>query len=120
MTTAPVAGSWSLCEHPRMVRFLVVYETPADPDAFDRHYREVHVPLATALPGLRRYTVSRNSTDVRGGAPFYLAAELDWDSMDDLHAAFTSAEGRAAAADVAELAPDGKVRSMVFEVDEIV
>lgn len=25
-----------------MVRFLVVYETPSDPAAFDRHYREVH------------------------------------------------------------------------------
>lgn len=29
-----------------MVRFLVVYEKPQDPEEFDRHYREVHLPLA--------------------------------------------------------------------------
>ena len=33
-----------------MVRFLVVYDTPEDPEAFDRHYREVHIPLATRTP----------------------------------------------------------------------
>ena len=102
-----------------MVRFLVVYEAPGDPDAFDRHYREVHVPLAKKLPGLRRYTVSRNGAAVRGGEPFYLVAELDWDDMDALRAAFASPEGQATAHDVAELAPDGRVRSMIFEVDEV-
>jgi uncharacterized protein (TIGR02118 family) len=102
-----------------MVRFLVVYETPADPEAFDLHYREVHIPLAKKLPGLRRYTVSRNAAPVRGGEPFYLVAELDWDDMDALRAAFASPEGQATARDVAELAPDGRVRSMIFEVEEI-
>ena len=37
------------------VRFLALYETPTEPEAFDRHYREVHIPLARQLPGLRRY-----------------------------------------------------------------
>ncbi|MCW2919105.1 MAG: ethyl tert-butyl ether degradation protein EthD [Actinomycetia bacterium] len=37
------------------VRFLALYETPADPESFDRHYREVHI-----LPGLRRYAVGRD------------------------------------------------------------
>jgi len=34
-------------------------------------------------------------------------------------AAFASAQGAATAADVAELAPEGGVRSMVFEVEEV-
>ena len=101
-----------------MVRFLVVYETPRDPAAFDRHYREVHVPLAKKLPGLRRYTVSRNAAPVRGGAPFYLVAELDWDDMDALRAAFASPEGQATARDIAELVPDGGIRSMIFELND--
>lgn len=74
-----------------MMRFLVVYETPREPAAFDLHYREVHIPLAKKLPGLRRYTISRNAAAVRGGEPYYL---------------------------VAELAPNG-VRSMTFEVQEL-
>jgi hypothetical protein len=47
-------------------RFLAVYETPTDPKAFDRHYRDVHIPIAQRLPGLRRYVVSRDIAAVRG------------------------------------------------------
>lgn len=102
---------------PRMVRFLVVYEEPEDAEAFDRHYRQVHVPLAKRLPGLRRYTVNRGGAPVRGEAPFHLVAELDWDDMAALEAAFASPEGRAAAADVEQLR--ATVRSMIFEVEEL-
>lgn len=59
-----------------MVRFLVLYKQPHDPAAFDRHYREIHIPLAKKLPGLRRYTISRDPGAVRGGEPYYLIAEL--------------------------------------------
>src|ERR1039457_2495216 len=51
-----------------MVRFLVLYDKPQDAAAFDRHYREVHVPMAEKLPGLRRYTVSHNPAPIRVSA----------------------------------------------------
>jgi uncharacterized protein (TIGR02118 family) len=107
-------------ENIAMVRFLVLYGKPSDADAFERHYREVHIPLAKQLTGLRRYTISRQMAHVRGGEPFYLAAELDWDSMELLQQAFESPLGKATARDVANLAqwsPD--VRSMVYEVEEV-
>jgi uncharacterized protein (TIGR02118 family) len=78
----------------------------------------VHIPLGRRLPGLRRYTVSRDVTAVRGGPPYYLVAELDRDTMDELRAAFASAEGRATAADAAHLAGLAPVRSMIFTADE--
>lgn len=78
------------------VRFLALYETPTDPEAFDRHYREVHIPLGRQLPGLRRYAVSRDVAAVRG-VPYYLVAELEWDTMEELRTAFASPEGRASA-----------------------
>ena len=34
-------------------RFLVLWGTPQDPDFFERHYREIHVPLVKKLPGGR-------------------------------------------------------------------
>lgn len=98
-------------------RFLAVYETPADPVAFDRHYREVHIPLLRQLPGLRRYTVSRDVTALHG-EPYYLIAELDWDTMDELRAAFATAEGRATAADAARLQELAPVRRMIFVAGE--
>jgi uncharacterized protein (TIGR02118 family) len=99
-------------------RFLALYETPADPGAFDRHYREIHIPLGRRLPGLRRYAVSRDVAAVRG-APYYLAADLEWDTMDELRAAFASPEGQATAADAARLQELAPVRSMIFSVEEV-
>jgi uncharacterized protein (TIGR02118 family) len=39
-----------------MVRFLILYNKPDDAPAFERHYHDVHMPLAKKLPGLRRAT----------------------------------------------------------------
>lgn len=99
-----------------MVRFLVLYNKPEDTEAFDRHYREVHIPLTLKLPGLRRYTLGSQATPIRGGnEPYYLIAELEWDDMDALRRAFQSAEGQATARDVPTFASGG-VHSLVYEV----
>ena len=98
-------------------RFLALYETPADPEAFDRRYRQIHIPLLRRLPGLRRHTVSRDVTTLHG-APCYLITELEWDTTDELRAAFASAEGRATAADAARLQELAPVRRMIFTVEE--
>ncbi len=100
-------------------QFLALYETPADPEAFDRHYREVHIPLGRRLTGLHRYAVGRDVAAVRG-APYYLVAELEWDSMEELRAAFASPEGRATAADAGRLQEFASLRSMIFTVDDSV
>ena len=103
-----------------MVRFLAAYDKPDDPTAFDRHYREVHIPLAKQLPGLRRYTISRNPASTRDREAYYLIAELDWDDMTALRYAFETPEGRATADDVTNFAPADKVRTMIFELEDAI
>jgi uncharacterized protein (TIGR02118 family) len=102
-------------------RFLVLWGTPDDPDRFERHYREVHVPLVKKLPGLRRYTFSRNTVPVRGGDPYYRIGELDFDDITALRQAFASPEGRAAASDVDILSSTAgaSVRSMIYELEDL-
>jgi uncharacterized protein (TIGR02118 family) len=103
-----------------VVRFLVLYQRPLDVAAFDRHYYEVHVPLAKKLPGLRSYTVSRSPSAVRGPEPHYLVAELDWDDMASLQRDFASPLGQEVARDadvLAELSPG--IHSTVFELDAL-
>jgi uncharacterized protein (TIGR02118 family) len=105
-----------------MVRFLVLYSTPENVRAFQEHYRNVHIPLTQNLPGLRRYTLSRNVRSIRGGDPYYLVAEMDWDDMDALEQAFRSPDGAATAEDVTanleRLSPG--IRSMIFELEDVV
>jgi hypothetical protein len=55
----------------------------------------------------------------RGGILFYLVTELARDTVDDVRAAFASQQGQATAADVGELAAGVGVRSMIFEVEEL-
>ncbi|MFC5407508.1 EthD family reductase [Cohnella soli] len=102
--------------------FVILYNEPKDIEAFEKHYREVHIPISKKLPGLRRYSLSRNIAPISAEGPYYLVAELDWDSMDDLKKAFQSPAGEAARDDVIanleRLCPG--VRSMIYELEEIV
>jgi uncharacterized protein (TIGR02118 family) len=90
-----------------MARMVVIYKTPRDPKAFDKHYFEVHVPMAKTLPGLRRYDVSKDAILApAGGSTPYLIATLHFDDMSAIRNAFASPEGQACAADRALFAPE--------------
>ena len=55
-----------------MHRITIQYGAPADVEAFEKHYTEVHIPLASKLPNLRRF--SRSHTRAMGGeAPYFVA-----------------------------------------------
>lgn len=104
-----------------MVKFIVLWNTPEDPVAFERHYRDVHIPLVKQMPGLRRLTIGRHVTALGGGEPYYWIAELEWDSMDALQKARQSPQGQATAQDAASLARSTGtgLRSMAYEVEEV-
>ncbi|MDF1606504.1 EthD family reductase [Nocardioides sp. YIM 152315] len=78
-----------------MHKITVQYFDPADGEAFEAAYRDRHVPLVKAVPGLERFTLSLPGAD---GAP-YLVAELWFADDVALVAARSSAEMVAAAND---------------------
>jgi uncharacterized protein (TIGR02118 family) len=91
-----------------MARLLVMYKTPRDTAAFDKHYKENHVPLAKKIPGLRKYEISKGGVGTPGGpAPYHLIAILHFDDMTAIQRAFGSPEGQAAVADVQTFATGG-------------
>jgi uncharacterized protein (TIGR02118 family) len=91
-----------------MAEVVVLYKTPKDPAAFDKHYAETHIPLAKKLPGLRKYQVSQGAVATPAGpSGLYLVAVLTFDSMAAVQNAFGSAEGKATAADVPKFASGG-------------
>ena len=77
-------------------RLTVQYFEPADGPAFEAAYRERHVPLVRAVPGLRSFTLARP----RGGdGTPYLVAELWFDDAAAFETAMTSTEIAATGAD---------------------
>jgi len=83
-----------------VVKLVALYRQPQDREAFDRHYREVHLPLARRMPGLRRVEVARITGAPGGSSPYYLMAEMYFDDAASLEAALRSPEGRAAGKDL--------------------
>src|SRR5271165_6933840 len=92
----------------QMARLVVLYKTPKDAVAFDKHYFGTHVPIAKKLPGLRKYEVSQGPVASPAGASgIYLVAILTFDNMAAVQAAFGSEEGKATAGDLKNFASGG-------------
>lgn len=89
------------------VDIIVLYDAPADPDAFDRHFREVHLPIVRTIPGVLEFETSRGPVSVEGGAPRHQMARLRFASHETLQAALDSDAGHAARADLANFAQAG-------------
>jgi uncharacterized protein (TIGR02118 family) len=91
-----------------MVKLIVLYGKPEDPSAFDAHYAGTHAPLAEKIPNLKRYEHGKALSSADGSeAPYYYVADLSFDDSDALQAGLSSAEGQAAAGDVANFASGG-------------
>jgi uncharacterized protein (TIGR02118 family) len=98
-------------------KLVVLYTQPTDPEAFERHYLSTHMPLAAAMPGLIRAETGKFAAAPAGAQPYYRAAELWFADQAALNAAFASAEGKAAAADYGQIAPEGSIM-LVQELDD--
>ena len=104
-----------------MARMLVIYRMPKDVEAFDRHYFDIHVPLARKLPGLRRYEVSDGPVATPVGAQsVHRIGALHFDDMAAIQRAFASPQGQAAGADRRLFAPDATgVQMFLFETRDV-
>lgn len=85
----------------------VLYTEPADPDAFDRHYQEVHLPIVRRWEGVEQITLTRISATLATDSRFHLMTQIRFTDRAALDAALGSPAGREAGADYAAIAPPG-------------
>jgi uncharacterized protein (TIGR02118 family) len=79
-----------------MVKAVVLYGPPEDPDVFERYYADTHSALAQKIPGLQRFEAARGFATPDGSAVAYQRiAELTFEDMNALQAGFGSEEGQA-------------------------
>jgi uncharacterized protein (TIGR02118 family) len=89
-----------------MIKLIALYRKPADLEAFDTHYDEIHTPLVRKYPGLRKLEITRITGAPIGETKFHLMAEMYFDSKDAMDTALGSPEGRAVAKDLMSFAAD--------------
>lgn len=103
-----------------MVIMTVIYQTPKDIESFERHYSEVHIPLAKQLPGLIKYEINDGAIVSTTGHQSYRIANLYFGAKETIKKAFASEIGPKCAADRKVLAPDNEdVQIYLYETKEI-
>lgn len=102
-----------------MTRLTVLYGHPDDPTEFDRYYREVHIPIARKMQGLKGWTIGKCQSAVPGEKPaYYMIVGLYADSREAMEAILESPEGQATIADVPKFATGGV--TFLFNDEEVI
>jgi len=92
----------------RMCRLTVLYGHPLDSAEFDRHYREVHIPIARRMRGLKGWTIGKCESPVPGERPpYYMIVGLYEETRSELEQIIASPEGQETIADVPRFATGG-------------
>lgn len=104
---------------PNLQRFMFFYNKRADLtyDEFKRHVMEIHVPMVTKLPGLKRYQQSFNINwpPTGDGLPYDGIAELWFESQADFEAAMSSPEAAIAVEDRPKILDENTLAMMVVK-----
>ena len=90
-----------------MVKLVVTYGHPEDPEAFEKYYDETHMPIAANIPAKKVEIAKLVGTPEGEPASNYRMAELYFDSLEDLQTTMGSPEGQAAVNDIPNFATGG-------------
>lgn len=98
---------------------LLTLKPGTDVESFERHYREVHVPLAKKLPGLKKYTRTLVRPSSHRPAPYYRMAQLYFEDYDSLKRAMASPESQATLKDAGFFSHVGDMVQFIAEEEEV-
>lgn len=90
------------------VKLTVIYGNPTDPEAFEKHYSEVHAGLVATVPDVLKFEAAKVFPKEDGSpTPKYRTADLYFADYDTACAALGSPAGVATAKDAISIATGG-------------
>ncbi len=102
-----------------MNKVTLLYGHPTDVEAFEKHYNEFHLPLASQMEGVSRLELTKFSTSVDGGKPeWYRMAELYFLTRDQMVETMGSPEGQAVIDDLQTVCTGG-MTIMIGDVENV-
>ncbi len=102
-----------------MASFFALYPAPDDVEGFERHYREVHLPLIEAVDGVTEVRTTRATGTPRGAdPPYHLVFEAVFASDEALQAALRGEAFREAGRDAAAMAERFGMRPVMLLGEE--
>ena len=77
------------------VKIVVIYPRPQDEAAFERAYKDEHLPMAEhKLKGMTRLVATKVLSSPHGKVAAYRIAEVHFSSLDDLNKCLESESGK--------------------------
>ncbi len=105
-----------------MAIVTVIYHTPKDTAAFEKYYRDVHLPLVSANQqeiGFTRADLTRFSSNLDGSKPaYYRQAELYFPSMEAARQGMATPGFKKVADDLAKFASGGLTGLLAVETSD--
>ncbi|MGD0475493.1 MAG: EthD family reductase [Candidatus Velthaea sp.] len=90
------------------VKITVIFDNPADPATFEKHYAERHKSLAKQIPNVKRVELGKVFPKEDGSpTPAYRTEDLYFDDYTAASAAVATPEGQAYARDALQLGTGG-------------
>ena len=103
------------------VKIVVIYPRPQDEAAFERAYKDEHIPLVEEkLKGLTRLVLTKVNGSPQGKVAAYRIAELHFPSMDDLSRLIESEPGKEVIAHAQKISTGGPPIMLVCEEESFV
>jgi uncharacterized protein (TIGR02118 family) len=99
-------------------KITVIYDNPADAEAFEAGYAQGQVDLARAMPGLLRLETSKVWPKEDGSpTPAYRMVDMYFADYDSASAAVTGPEAAALFGSVFSLGESGGLRALFFDIE---
>lgn len=97
-------------------KLVVIYPRPQDEAAFERAYRDEHMPMAEQkLKGMTRFVATRVLSSPQGRVTAYRIAEAHFSSMDDLTKCLESDSGKEVVEHAVKISTGGAPIMLVCE-----
>ena len=97
-------------------KLIVIYPRPTDIDAFDKVYREEHVPMAVEkLSGKTRIVATRILGSPQGVPPFHVIVEVHFPTIEALQTCAASDGGKEILAYAVSISSGGSPIYLVAE-----
>ncbi len=91
-----------------MIKATVLYGHPTDAEAFEKYYKETHIPLVLKTAGIVKTEYIKFLPNPDGSAPaHYRMAALYFNTPEEMQQVMASDDGKAMAADLANFATGG-------------
>ena len=75
-----------------MYKLIAIYKMPSDLESFEKHYDEIHAPLAAKVPSLKELRVNKITGTPQGESDLLMIAEMVFENKDDFKTGMKSSE----------------------------